>query len=266
MPPAMGRWLLSALLLLTLTGPAFAQRFPDGFGSGGAAPAPCVLDKCLGQRTPRPGISPDAEAQAAPARQARRAPLASAAFDFYVLALSWSPGFCDTGGQEKSPQQCSGGRDLGFVVHGLWPQNTRGYPSNCDAGSRFPTRAALESVTDLYPDTGLARHEWRSHGTCTGLSPTDYFTAVRQARAAITIPPGLRQPSEPQTLAPLAIARAFMAANPGLRADTMAVTCRGGDLAEVRLCLAKDLRGFVSCPEVVHDACRTPDVSVLPVR
>ena len=35
--------------------------------------------------------------------------VAPADFDFYVLTLSWSPGFCDTGGERKSPEQCGAG-------------------------------------------------------------------------------------------------------------------------------------------------------------
>ena len=42
-------------------------------------------------------------------------------FDFYVLALSWSPGFCSVGGgDDKGREQCRSGSKLGFVVHGLW--------------------------------------------------------------------------------------------------------------------------------------------------
>ena len=53
-------------------------------------------------------------------------------FDFYVLALSWSPSFCEAaqerGGLGKSQQMQCGGRPYSFVVHGLWPQNERGFP------------------------------------------------------------------------------------------------------------------------------------------
>ena len=37
-------------------------------------------------------------------------------FDYYVLALTWVPGFCAGHG---SDQECSKG--LGFALHGLWP-------------------------------------------------------------------------------------------------------------------------------------------------
>ena len=44
-------------------------------------------------------------AGASPARAAAQnlPPAATAPFDFYVMTLSWSPGFCDLGGDEKSP-------------------------------------------------------------------------------------------------------------------------------------------------------------------
>ena len=51
-------------------------------------------------------------------------------FDFYVLALSWSPDYCASDGQDDF-QQCSIGKKLGFVLHGLWPQYNQGYPSDC---------------------------------------------------------------------------------------------------------------------------------------
>ena len=55
-------------------------------------------------------------------------------FDFYVLALSWSPGFCELDGdRSRNREQCGEGAGLRFVVHGLWPQNERGYPTECGA-------------------------------------------------------------------------------------------------------------------------------------
>ena len=191
---------------------------------------------------------------------------APGAFDFYLLALSWSPGFCAAGGDSRAPAQCAAGSGLGFVVHGLWPQFARGFPSDCAGAARSPSRQAVSSADGLYPDEGLARHEWRVHGTCSGLSPTDYYAAARRARAAVTIPEPFKAPRQAQTWAPLDVARTFAAANPGLRVDEMAVTCRNGDLEEVRICFAKDLGGFVPCPQVARASCRAPAMVVPPLR
>jgi ribonuclease T2 len=187
-------------------------------------------------------------------------------FDFYVLALSWSPGFCENEGDEKGRAQCGAGRRLGFVVHGLWPQFTRGYPSECGPAGRTPSRIALEQAAGVFPEEGLARHQWRKHGTCSGLSPSDYFSATRRAREAITIPPPFTAPDREQSWAPIDIERAFIAANPGLRADMMAVSCRKGRLDEVRICFSKDLRSFTPCEEVDRSGCRSREIRAAPVR
>ncbi len=181
-------------------------------------------------------------------------------FDFYVLALSWSAGFCELEGAQKARSQCEPGAGHGFVVHGLWPQNERGFPSDCGPFGRSPSRAAMDIARSVYPEEGLARHQWRKHGSCSGSSPTDYFNDVRRARAAITIPRPFLDPQRDQTWAPLDIERAFIAANPKLRVDQMAVTCRRGVLQEVRICFEKDLRGFRACPEVDRDGCRTREI------
>jgi ribonuclease T2 len=182
-------------------------------------------------------------------------------FDFYVLALSWSPGFCANTGDRRGSAQCETGRKLGFVVHGLWPQYQRGFPSSC-GGAREAPRYAIEEAADLYPDRGLARHEWRTHGTCSGLSPTEYFRAVRRAREKVAIPDPLIALGQAGQTTPQNLERAFAMANPGLRPDMMSVMCRGGALQEVRICMDKDLRGFRTCPEVDRSACRVGAVRV----
>ncbi|MEA2988629.1 MAG: ribonuclease, partial [Alphaproteobacteria bacterium] len=53
-------------------------------------------------------------------------------FDYYVLALSWSPSFCEVSAERGRDQneQC-GPRPYSFVVHGLWPQYEKGFPEFC---------------------------------------------------------------------------------------------------------------------------------------
>lgn len=181
-------------------------------------------------------------------------------FDFYVLALSWSPGFCETRGAERGSPQCDVGRKLGFVVHGLWPQYERGYPRRCEG--RNPPRAALEEAADVYPDQGLARHEWRMHGACSGLSPGAYFRSVRQARDKVAIPDPLKALVRDGQTTPQTIERAFAQVNPGLTPDMMSVTCRDGALQEVRVCMTKDLSGFRPCPEVNRATCLASPIRV----
>ncbi|MDP4023871.1 ribonuclease T2 [Methylobacterium sp. NEAU 140] len=181
-------------------------------------------------------------------------------FDFYVLALSWSPTYCAGAGERRDEAQCAPGRGLGFVVHGLWPQYARGYPENCGAYPRPVSRQALEVAGQVFPSEGLARYEWRKHGTCSGLDPAAYFAAARDARSAVTIPDGLKTGG--QTLAPIEIARQFVTANRGLRPDMMAVACARGRLTEVRICFSKDLRGFTPCPEVARGNCRAPEIAL----
>lgn len=187
---------------------------------------------------------------------------ASGNFDFYVLSLSWSATFCATDGRDRNTRQCDSGRNLGFVVHGLWPQFERGYPSFCGPSGRNPSRANIDEALEVLPDAGLARHQWRKHGSCSGLSPSGYFAETRKARARVVIPSPFTAPRNSARWATREIEQAFIAINPGLRPDMMSVTCKRGLIEEVRICMTRDLRGFRPCPEVDRDACRAPDVMI----
>lgn len=200
---------------------------------------------------------------AAPASAQRRGTPGD--FDFYVLALSWSPGFCELEGDRKGRGQCDIGSRKGFVVHGLWPQYQRGFPSECGM-DRAPSRMAMDAARGVFPDEQLARYEWRKHGTCSGLSPQAYFDAARDARDRVTIPDKLRTVARDAVMDPRDIERAFIAANPGLRADMIAISCRRQVLQEVRICMSKDVRGFVPCPDVGRNECRSTDITIPAMR
>ncbi len=187
-------------------------------------------------------------------------------FDFYVLALSWSSGFCETTGDRQGKRQCEAGSNIGFTVHGLWPQYERGFPSECGFAERSPSQIALQKAVGVFPDIGLARYEWRKHGTCSGLSPGEYFDAVKFARDRVVIPSNFQTPKTEQRWSPTEITRAFTSGNRGLRADMMAVGCKRGVLEEVRVCFEKDLRNFKTCPDVARQGCRSGDVTIPPVR
>ena len=234
-------------------------------------PSPCVFDTCdpvpapASPRPPAPAPAPqaapvpDTSADTSPIR-----PVAPGNFDFYVLSLSWSPGFCETNPAGSGKSQCETGSGLGFVVHGLWPQFEQGFPSDCSVGQPV-SQSALALTRGVFPDPGLARYEWGKHGTCSGLAPEAYFADVRRARDSITVPDAFRKPDAEQSLAPNELMRAFTDANPRLRPGMMAVGCKSAVLEEVRFCLTKDLRSFRACPEVVQQSCHSRQLRVPPV-
>jgi ribonuclease T2 len=164
-------------------------------------------------------------------------------FDFYVLALSWSPSFCEVAHErapDRTPDQQCAGRPFAFVVHGLWPQYEQGFPSYCQVPAPRLDRATVASALDLMPSPRLIFHEWDRHGTCSGLSQHAYFEAVRKARAAVKIPGDFIELDQPIAVKPGDVAEAFVKANPGLSRAGLAVACDDKRLSEVRVCLNKD--------------------------
>jgi len=188
-------------------------------------------------------------------------------FDFYVLALSWSPSFCEASAERgksgRSQVQCE--RPYSFVVHGLWPQYERGFPEYCQRPSPRLDRNIMTSMLDLMPAPGLIFNEWDKHGTCSGLAARAYFESVRKARAAVKIPEEFLQLSEQKTIAPADLEAAFIKVNPGLSSSAISVTCSSRRLSEVRICLSKDMQ-FRACEELDRRACRRDDVVMPPVR
>jgi ribonuclease T2 len=188
-------------------------------------------------------------------------------FDFYVLALSWSPSFCqDTEERGRDGgQQCSTARPYSFVVHGLWPQYERGFPQRCEVPAPRLNRELMTSMLDLMPAPRLVYHEWGTHGTCSGLGANAYFDLIRKARESIKIPEPYTSPDKSMSLSPDDVEEAFVKANPGLSRSAIAVTCNSTRLSEVRVCLSKDLK-FRDCPEIDRRACRRDKVLMPPVR
>jgi ribonuclease T2 len=201
-------------------------------------------------------------AQPAPGRQ----PNQPGQFDYYVLALSWSPSFCkdrEERGRDAG-EQCRG-RPYAFVVHGLWPQYERGFPRRCQVPAPRLNRATMTAMLDLMPAPRLVYREWDSHGTCSGLAAEAYFDLVRKARAVVKVPETYVAPNTTLTVSPGDVEQAFMKANPGLSPDGVAVTCGSTRLREVRICLGKDLK-FRGCAEIDRRACKRDRLVMPPVR
>ena len=161
-------------------------------------------------------------------------------FDYYLLSLSWAPDFCALPGGNKDPRECSPGRRLGFIVHGLWPQAEAGRAAeNCAAS---PVSGAIVNLMLNYiPSPGLIQHEWSEHGSCTGLNAVDFFALVRQARDKVRIPADLTALAQDRSMSPRDLAAEFAAANPAFPPAAFRATCVRGELQEVRVCFTKDL-------------------------
>lgn len=185
-------------------------------------------------------------------------------FDFWVLSLSWSPSYCETQGAGRGGIQCS--RPFAFVVHGLWPQYDRGFPSDCPTREPSPTRTQIDGVLDVMPSPGLVRHEWQKHGTCSGLSAESYLRIIRKLFEKIRVPEEFQAPREARMVDVRTVEKAFIDANKGLDAPEISVLCDQRRLQEVRICLKKDLSAFTACPEVDRRACRLDRVYMPAVR
>ena len=161
------------------------------------------------------------------------------AFDYFVLSLSWSPDYCAANGSQD-PQQCAIGKKLGFVLHGLWPQNMVGYPSSCSTEKL--TAAVKSQFSGLYPNESLLDHEWEKHGTCTGLPPQQYLQLTRQLKQSVTIPDNFISPQSPFRTTSSKLIDAFSAANPDLPGTSLAVNCSdsGRYLSELYVCFSRD--------------------------
>lgn len=183
-------------------------------------------------------------------------------FDFYVLSLSWSPTWCASNDRDESTAQCDGRRAYTFIAHGLWPQNERGWPEYCPSAEpeRVP-QALAKTLYDIIPSAGLAGHEWRKHGTCSGLTQRVYFETLRAAYRKIRVPPTIFDGRIHRRLAIDEIETLFVRANAGLKPDSIAVSCDNGQLSEIRICMTKSLT-FRGCAEVDKNACRARTVNV----
>lgn len=187
------------------------------------------------------------------------------AFDYYVLALSWSPNWCAQEGDARNSEQCDPRHDHGWTLHGLWPQFHRGWPSYCRTPEAPPSRRMSREMADIMGSAGLAWHQWKKHGTCAGLSAQAYYALMREAYARITRPAVFRKLDKPVTLPASLVEDAFLKDNPALTRDSLTITCRGGAIQEARICLSKSLEPVPCGRDVIKD-CTLTNARFAPVR
>ncbi len=163
------------------------------------------------------------------------------------------------------------GGPFAFVLHGLWPQYERGWPQDCRSSDRgFVPRPVASRMLDIMPSERLVFHEYRKHGTCSGLGVDGFFDLARRLYEKVRIPPRFVGLTDSRmTISPADLAQDFMAANPGLRPDMIVVQCGGSGsrLKEVRICFDKG-GNFRACGRNENQAklCRAERMYVPPVR
>lgn len=189
----------------------------------------------------------------------------SGSFDYYVLSLSWSPTWCAIEGDARQSPQCDDSADFGWVMHGLWPQYHRGWPSYCPTTQRDPSRGMTRDMADIMGTSGLAWHQWNKHGVCTGLSASDYYALSREAFGTINRPEIFRKLDTAVTLPASVVEDAFLEANPKLEPDMITITCKDGRINESRICLSKSLDPVPCGQDVVRD-CAATDALFDPIR
>jgi ribonuclease T2 len=165
-------------------------------------------------------------------------------FDYYTLVLSWSPTYCADRTSDRYDRQCdrNAPRPYAFVLHGLWPQHKRGYPERCWTKDKpWVPKQVIDQMLDIMPSPALVIHEYKKHGTCSGLDARGYYELSRRLYETIKIPQRYLQPLEPQLVSPEALADEFVEANPSMRHDMLAISCRGAGnrLREIRICFSK---------------------------
>lgn len=218
-----------------------------------AIPATLLLLTLLGCNPPT-NTATVQPAERTPQQQPRDIPTAAQNFDFYLLNLSWSPEFC-----YSHPNAAECAQHRAFTLHGLWPQNTSGpFPQHCtDApGPNNPSQ-----YSDIYPDSGLLRHEWQTHGTCSGLAPDAFFHLARQAVQSVVIPTELTSLTHQISMPPGEILALFEKSNPTFPSSSLALSCGNNFLTAIEVCMSKTLQP-ISCGNL--RSCRANTVRIPP--
>lgn len=190
-------------------------------------------------------------------------------FDYFVLALSWSPSYCASNAGQRDVTQCAPGRSFAFVVHGLWPQYAQGWPEYCPTQEDWVEKGNIDAMLGVMPSKKLVIHQWKKHGSCAGVSQADYFRATRLLFEKVKIPARYLSPTADVITTPEQLATDFVKTNKGLSLDMLSVQCGNSQdqarLSELRVCL--DKRGnFAACGRNEVRSCRAKSLVMPKVR
>jgi len=162
-------------------------------------------------------------------------------FDYYTLAVTLTPAFCDLNPDKRNSVQCR--QRPALSVHGLWPEKMEGKaPAFCrgEPVGRLPETEARE-LRRLMPDAGLQKYQWEKHGRCSGLPAADYFRTLVREFGDIRWPAALDVRGRDAVMEREALLRELRRLNPALPARGIVLRCNGRErpplLTEIRICL-----------------------------
>ena len=199
---------------------------------------------------------------AAPAAFAQKHHKAKAKFDYYLLSLSWAPTFC-AGHPADHSRECQVGGHAAFVLHGLWPQANSGQPPMSCTPPSPVSKSTVDHMLNFMPTRSLIQHEWEKHGTCSGLSPQDYFAKVEQAFKAVKVPDRYPNLAHQQTFNVPDVEKSFADFNQAPE-NAFRISCHAGGLVGLEICLSKDLE-YQACTTNVQE-CPVNRISLPPPK
>lgn len=124
----------------------------------------------------------------------------NAPVDYYMLTISYSPSFCENLRQRlhtipaNQQEQCGIDKHYGWVIHGLWPQNSNAsspsdHPRFCQGDLPPLPLDAFAPYLKSSPSKHLLQAEWEKHGACAFKNPQDYFHMQQRLFESLVLPP-----------------------------------------------------------------------------
>ena len=188
-------------------------------------------------------------------------------FDYYVLVLGWTPSYCATEGKKRRDRECAVERPHAFTLHGLWPQNVKGWPEYFRMRKRpWVPQSVIDDVRDIMPSKNLLIHEYRTHSTCSGLEPVQYFGLARDLYERVSIPPRFSGADRGLRLTENEIEAEFLKSNAWLKPNMIVVSCRAQNLLDLRLCFGRDLFPRPCGSNEEQRVCRSGTINVPAAR
>lgn len=178
--------------------------------------------------------------------------------DYYTLAVTLTPAFCELNANKSKTKQCRNAQPLS--VHGLWPESasTRA-PEYCQRNTPSLSSSLKKTLDPIMPDDGLRRYQWQKHGSCSGQSPERYFTMLHKEFYDVKWPTVMTKiRGRDQVIERNVLLKRIREANPGLPEKGVYLRCdkegRPPYLVEVRICLTPQGQ-FTECKKNFRPNC-----------